>query len=252
MNQSIKLNTSYFWSFIFILCSLFNEVCVVSFVSPGPSHISWFGQPLAHESHRSETPSPSPVKRGQGALDSRPPALRNKESKEIKQGCAWMCQTEVTQNRNYNEASTISKMRISQKKYWKSAMNTYIPREKVAKQSAQSQLVFTAACDVVTGSRKKEFLQETRTENIGVKNRSDPAERTNMRVHQRQHRLRILSISETDASVTGARGRGSGNRSPCGARGAVRGARPRGGTEAHTWSPSPEILGQLSGGNDHL
>lgn len=131
-------------------------------------------------------------------------------------------------------------------------MNTYIPREKVAKQSAQSQLVFTAACDVVTGSRKKEFLQETRTENIGVKNRSDPAERTNTRVHQRQHRLRILSISETDASVTGARGRGSGNRSPCGARGAVRGARPRGGTEAHTWSPSPEILGQLSGGNDHL
>lgn len=78
MNQSIKLDTSYFWSFIFILCSLFNEVCVVSFVSPGPSHISWFGQPLAHESHRSETPSPSPVKRGRGALDSRPPALRTR------------------------------------------------------------------------------------------------------------------------------------------------------------------------------
>lgn len=126
-------------------------------------------------------------------------------------------------------------------------MNTYIPREKVAKQSAQSQLVFTAACDVVTGSRKEEFLQETRTENISVRNRSDPAEKTNTGVHRRRHRLRILSISETDASVTGARGRGSGNRSPWAAGGAVRGARPRGGTEAHTWSLNPEILGQLSG-----
>ena len=126
-------------------------------------------------------------------------------------------------------------------------MNTYIPREKVAKQSAQSQLVFTAACDVVTGSRKEEFLQETRTENISVRNRSDPAEKTNTGVHRRRHRLRILSIRETDASVTGARGRGSGNRSPWAAGGAVRGARPRGGTEAHTWSLNPEILGQLSG-----
>ena len=86
---------------------------------------------------------------------------------------------------------------------------------------------------MVTGSRKEECLQETLTENISVKNRSDPAERTNTGVHQGQHRFRFLSISETDASVTGACSRGSGNRSPWAAGGAVRGAvSPPGGRYA--------------------
>lgn len=60
----------------------------------------------------------------------------------------------------------------------------------------------------------KRGMSPGNTENISVKNRSDPAERTNTGVHQGQHRFHFLSISETDASVTAARSWGSGNGAP--------------------------------------
>lgn len=84
-------------------------------------------------------------------------------------------------------------------------MNTYIYHEKVAKQSAMSlsQLVFTAARDVVTGSRKEECSRKPKTSvlrTVAILQREPTREFTRVSIGST-----FSASAGTDASVTAAR-----------------------------------------------
>lgn len=117
----------HFWSFVFILCFLLKEMRAVNFVSPGPWSMggSWGPQPLGHSAPRPST-APDPHKEDSVLRVGRSPGLQalrllELDSTKIKQGYARLCPNagcvqEEMHNRNYDKASTTSKMRISPKK----------------------------------------------------------------------------------------------------------------------------------------